>query len=142
MGAQDNGLEEAADELQVPLHTVCYLAMRAHDLMGKSESTVDEDGAEEDDPELGIREDRGTDAVEAELRSLLDDLDEEALIDLVALVWLGRDGESWDALRELARQEHNASTADYLLGTPLLADYLLEGLDRLGLDCRGDMEPG
>jgi len=69
------------------------------------------------------------------LTSLIDDLDEDAQVDLVALMWLGREDEVWSALRELAWQERTPSPAAYLLGTPLLADYLLSGLDRLGLDC-------
>ena len=122
-------------ELSVSLRTVCYLAERAHDLMGKTASTDVEDGPEDDDPDADVLEDRGHDPVEHELRSLIADLDEEAQVDLVALMWLGREDDSWATLRELAWQERTSNPAEYLLGTPLLADYLLAGLDRLGLDC-------
>ncbi|MCB4457881.1 DUF3775 domain-containing protein [Leisingera sp. McT4-56] len=54
---------------------------------------------------------------------MISDLDEEAQTDLVALMWLGREESDWQELRELAELEHNDFTADYLLGTPLLADY-------------------
>ena len=51
-------------------------------------------------------------------------------------MWLGRgdfDAESWpDALRQ-ARDTMSGTEADYLLGTPLLADYLAEGANALGL---------
>ncbi|MGH8722995.1 MAG: DUF3775 domain-containing protein, partial [Burkholderiales bacterium] len=43
--------------------------------------------------------------------------------------------DDWDdVLREVqdVREKH---TIDYLLGTPLLADYLEEGLSRFGLSC-------
>ena len=50
-------------------------------------------------------------------------------------MWLGRgdfDPREWhDALAQ-ARQIHNAHEASYLIGTPLLADYLEEGIAALG----------
>jgi hypothetical protein len=39
-----------------------------------------------------------------------------------------------------ARQRRTNPTADYLLGTPLLGDYLEEGLTQLGLTLE-DLEP-
>lgn len=121
-------------ELAVPLHTVCYLIARLHDLQGKSASTLNR-GDTDDDPQLDILEDRGADPVEDEIRSVVDDLDEEAQVDLVALLWLGRDESDWAELRALAVQERNDATADYLIGTPLVADYLASGLEALGRDC-------
>lgn len=126
---------EATVEIAVPLQTVCYIAERAHDLMGKTASTEAENSLDDEDPEADILEDRGHDPVEEELRSVIEDLDEDAQVDLVALMWLGREDEDWSTLRELAWQERTSSPASYLLGTPLLADYLLSGLDRLGFDC-------
>lgn len=54
---------------------------------------------------------------------------EDEQIDLVTLAWLGRgDGslEDWDELRAEATRVHNKRTASYLLGMPLLPDYLEE----------------
>lgn len=66
-------------------------------------------------------------------------LNEEQLQEVVALLWVGRgdyDRQSWrdalDAARELA--DERAMDA-YLVGTPLLADLLEEGLTQLGHDC-------
>lgn len=120
-------------DLRVPVRTVCFIAQRAHDLMGKVASSATE--PDEDDLAAEILEDRGQDPVEQVLRSLIDDLDEEAQVDLVALMWLGRDDDEWRSLRALAWQERSTPTADYILGTPLLADYLLAGLDKLGFEC-------
>lgn len=127
-------LDATGPELAVPLDTVCYLIARLHDLQGKSASTLSE-GDTDDDPYLAVLEDRGNDPVEDEIRSVIDDLDEEAQVDLVALLWLGRDVGEWNELRELALQEHNDATAGYLIGTPLVADYLASGLEVLGFDC-------
>lgn len=134
------GADTAPDddvELRLPLDTVCAVALRARAFLGKSASSAADEGAQEDDPEAEILEDRDEDAVEQELRQVIDDLDEEAQCDLVALMWLGRDDGDWATLRTLAEQEHTGATADYLLGTPLLSDHLLAGLDRLGLECSG-----
>jgi hypothetical protein len=65
-------------------------------------------------------------------------LDEDEQTNLVALAWVGRgtyDLSEWnEALRE-ARSEHNKRVAEYLLGLPLLGDYLEEGLAAFGENC-------
>jgi hypothetical protein len=38
-------------------------------------------------------------------------------------------------VRDEAAQAHNERTADYLLGTPLVGDFLEEGLSMLGYSC-------
>jgi hypothetical protein len=42
-------------------------------------------------------------------------------------------------VREDAARAHNERTIDYLLGTPLLGDFLGEGLSMLGYSC-GEFE--
>jgi hypothetical protein len=59
----------------------------------------------------------------------------------VALTWLGRgDGgvEDWSELRAEAARAHNRHTAGYLLGIPLLADYLEEAASLFGIECEGE----
>src|SRR6267154_678029 len=54
-------------------------------------------------------------------------MSEDEQVDLVTLTWLGRgDGTlaDWDELRAEAARVHNKRTASYLLGEPLLPDYL------------------
>jgi hypothetical protein len=54
----------------------------------------------------------------------------------VALAWIGRGTfapEDLDEAVETARNERVNATSRYLLGMPLLADYLEEGLDKLGI---------
>ncbi len=58
-------------------------------------------------------------------------------IDLVALMWLGRgdgDLDNWRELRAEASRAHNNRTASYLIGTPMLADYLEEALSLVRQD--------
>ena len=59
--------------------------------------------------------------------------DEQA--NLVALMWVGRgtyEKEEFEEAVETARAERINATSNYLLGIPLLADYLEEGLEKLG----------
>ena len=69
---------------------------------------------------------------------IINSLSEDEQIDLAALMWLGRDDYSardWPTVPEEAARAHNERTANYLLGTPLLADFLEEGLSLLGRSC-------
>jgi len=58
---------------------------------------------------------------------------------LVALAWLGRGEDSnkddWEDLVRLAYERHNDRTANYLLGMPMLADYLQEALQIFDVSC-------
>ncbi len=38
-------------------------------------------------------------------------------------------------MREEAARAHNDRTAEYLIGTPLVGDFLEEGLSKLGYSC-------
>jgi len=76
-----------------------------------------------------------------ELNVAIEDLEPDQQVTLVALMWLGRgdyEMDEWqDALEyaEQARDDTGAvSSADYLAATPLLADYLLEGLSKHGYE--------
>jgi hypothetical protein len=51
-------------------------------------------------------------------------------------MWVGRGdyrAEEWHRALADARDRWNERTAEYLIETPLLSDYLSEGLDRLGV---------
>jgi hypothetical protein len=91
-----------------------------------------------------ILEDYADDPTFEELRSFLLDQNDDELKELRALAWLGRGDfaiEEWrDGLSRVGdvRQYH---TADYLLGTPLLADFLEEGLAQFDFSC-ADFELG
>jgi hypothetical protein len=75
------------------------------------------------------------DATRAELKGFIRDMNEDEQASLVALAWIGRGSfgpEELDEALDTARTEHVNRREDYLLGMPMLADYLEEGLDRLG----------
>ena len=72
-----------------------------------------------------------------EMKNVIDDLEPDQQATVVALMWLGRgdyDFDDWDEALEYAREADGVATAEYLIATPLLADYLLEGLSLHGYD--------
>lgn len=91
-----------------------------------------------------ILESRTSDATEQELRAFIEGLNDDEKASLVAIMWIGRDTFDADDLAEAietAKHEANAPTEDYLLGIPLLSDYLEDGLDALGISVE-DAEKG
>jgi len=71
-----------------------------------------------------------------ELRAFIANLNDDEKAALTAVMWVGRetfDAEEFDEAFETARAEATAPTEDYLLGIPMLADYLEDGLNALGL---------
>jgi hypothetical protein len=76
----------------------------------------------------------GWDPSYAELKATIDDLEPDQQISLVGLMWLGRGDygpSEWERALSDARERWNVRAAEYLIGTPLLADYLADGLDQL-----------
>ncbi len=68
-----------------------------------------------------------------ELKTTIDDLEPDQQMSLVALMWVGRGDyalEEWDEALKFAEESWTDHTAEYLVGTPLLADYLAEGLQQ------------
>lgn len=125
--------------LSISPEKVCYLVIKAREYDAKDAVTEPDPASNaSDDMMVSVLEDQPDDPVESELESLISDLNEDEQIDLVALSWLGRgDGsvEDWEAIRAEAAAAHNDRTTSYLLGTPLLADYLEEAIAQFGESC-------
>jgi hypothetical protein len=88
----------------------------------------------DDDVVYGL-DDHSKDTDRSELSGFIRGLNVDEQIDLVALMWLGRgdgDLDNWRDLRAEAARAHNNRTASYLIGTPMLADYLEEALSQFG----------
>jgi len=124
---------------EISVDTVCRLIVRAREFDVKEAPSDEGEGSNAtDDGFIDVLEANQDDPVFMELKATIDSLDVDARCDLVALAWTGRGdygaGE-WREARALARQEHNNRTAAYLLGMPLLGDYLEEGLAAFDLSC-------
>ena len=88
----------------------------------------------DDDTSYGLQ-DHSKETDRSELSGFIRGLNVDEQIDLVGLMWLGRgdgDLDNWRELRSEAARAHNNRTASYLLGTPMLADYLEEALSQFG----------
>jgi hypothetical protein len=126
-------------DLSISGEKVCFVAAKARQFDAKDVLTdPGDDSNPTDDGGRAILEDHADDPVRQELVEFISGLNVDEQIDLVALAWLGRgdgDLDSWSDLRLQASEAHNARTASYLIGTPLLADYLEEALDQFGESC-------
>ena len=132
--------------LTIPLAKLAFIVEKAREY--DVEVPVDPDAATGSDPadddERQILLDTPDNPTEQELRDAIDGLNLDEREELLALLWLGRgdyDAQSWpEALRQ-ARETQSSTEAEYLLGTPLLGDYLEEGVEVLGLSLE-DFERG
>ncbi len=126
--------------LAISPEKVCFIIVKAREFDAKDELTEPDPGSNPaDDMEISVLEEHADDPVVEELTSLINALSEDEQIDLVALMWLGRDDYAagdWPAVREEAARAHNDRTAEYLIGTPLVGDFLEEGLSKLGYSCQ------
>jgi hypothetical protein len=125
--------------LTISPEKVCFIIIKAREFDVKDAVTDPDPGSNpSDDKDAAVLEDHRDDPVVEELTSLINSLSVDEQVDLVTLAWLGRDdytADDWPAVREEAAAAHNRRTASYLLGMPLLGDFLEEGLSMLGYSC-------
>ena len=80
-------------------------------------------------------DDDDDDAVEAELAATIGALDDGALTDLVALIWVGRGdftASEWGQARRAAGELGRERAPDYVTALPMVSDYLEQGLSQFG----------
>ena len=112
---------------------VCYVIAKARELDVKvAPEQLDDEGmgrileAYADDPTL------------EELKSFLEAQGDDELRELRALAWVGHGdfgADEWQEALSHMQDVREKHTIDYLLGTPLLPDYLEEGLAQFGHSC-------
>lgn len=132
-----NAVEQT--ELQISPESVCFVIIKAREFDVKNGVSVPDPGSNPaDDRMTEVLEDHEDDPVVEELTSFIEAMSDDQQIDLVALAWLGRgdySADDWQSVREEAAEAHNERTASYLLGIPMLGDFLEEGLAMLGYSC-------
>ena len=124
---------------QIATDTICRIVIKARQFDVK-EGEVDPDEASNatDDGFTDVLEDDPDDPVYLELKSFIDGLDVDDQCELIALLWIGRgdyDQSEWGRAFKVAQDERTERTAEYLLGTPLLADLLSEGMAYYDMNC-------
>jgi len=134
--------ETETPTLTIAPEKVFFILAKARQFEAKVELSDPDSGSNaSDDAMRDVLEDTGADPVRSELIGAIRDLNQDEQVDLVALAWLGRgDGDvsDWDDLRAEATRAHNNRTASYLIGMPLLAAQLEEGLSLLGYSFSDD----
>ncbi|WP_367718456.1 DUF3775 domain-containing protein [Nitratireductor sp. GISD-1A_MAKvit] len=131
-------------DLSIDPETVRLLALKARAISAAMKS--DYDGGHEHEVEIdgeagdrhqhdGLVEEEEEDLTEEEFRELISDLNVDEKAELIALAWVGRGDfelKEWTVAVEDAREFGANRIATYLLGMPMLGDWLDEGLDALG----------
>ena len=123
--------------LTIPLEKLAYIVEKAREfdaeVPGEIEDTV---SSAVDDGEREVLLDTPDNPTAVELREALESLNADEREELLALTFLGRgdfDGAAWNEALAQARRTVTETEPSYLMGTPLLADYLEEAVGLLGL---------
>lgn len=117
---------------------VCFIVVKARELESEDEGVEADASNASDDGFVSVLTEEAFDTVRQEIVSFIEAMDEEEQAELVALMWVGRgdfSAEEWNVAVAQARARREGSTADYLLGVPLLASYLESGLGEFGETC-------
>jgi hypothetical protein len=122
--------------LTISLEKLAYIITKAREF-DVEVPPVDEDSGSNpsDDAEWDVLQASADNPTYQELVDAINGLGDPERIELLALTWLGRGDytkEEWREALEEARRIHDEKETQYLIGTPLLADYLEEGLSQLG----------
>lgn len=127
--------------LDVNPDTVCRLIDLAREFHAQEAVVIPEEpGSPADDWAGNILAAHADDATLDEFRSIIADLEPDQQQQVVGLLWIGRGDfgiDEWDEVLAQAADAWNERTADYLIGTPLVADFLEEGLDQIGFGDEG-----
>lgn len=125
--------------MDIAVDKICDLIVRAREFDVKEAISDPDSGSNPgDDNVIDVLQDTSDDSIEEQLHEMIEGLNEDEKLDLVTLVWIGRgdfEADEWDDARTEARSQATTSTANYLLGTPNLADLLDEGLALIGRSC-------
>jgi hypothetical protein len=128
----DRRADKSVPELGLPLDTVAFIILKAREYDVKEADSDPDDGSNPaDDGQTDVLVDKADDPAAEELLGAINGLRDDQKARLVALAWLGRGTYGLDEWKEAvmtARQEHGVRPGEYLLGLPLLGDYLEDGL--------------
>jgi len=123
--------------LSISPEKVFFVVVKAREFAAKDAVTDPEPSSSgTDNHMIAVLEDHEEDPAFDEAHEFINALSEDEQIDLVTLAWLGRGeytADDWDEVRAEAADAHNERTAEYLLGMPLMPDYLEAGLELLDI---------
>lgn len=129
---------------EINIDKVCFVIALAREWESEDEGIeADASNPTDDQAASALTEDAYA-ATRQELAAFIAACDDDEKDELVALAWVGRGdytAQEWPAAVAEAKARREINTADYLLGMPLLAAYLEEGLSEFELSCE-DFEEG
>jgi hypothetical protein len=117
---------------------VCFVVTKSRELLAEDEGAKRDDSNPSDDGFSVILTDAADRPARLELVEFIEGFDADELDALVALVWIGRgdfERDDWRAAIALARERREGDTAKYLLGLPLLPNYLEDALSAFDRSC-------
>ena len=132
-----------------PLETLCRIILRAREYDAQTPTDYDDDETadtvdDEDEGSLSVLDDKINDSVEEELRTILEDLGEDQLAEVLAFCWVGGgtyEVSDWDEAcqeaQEMAEDGGAEAVIDELLEMPLLPSVLESGMAAFDLSCDG-----
>ena len=120
----------------IDVSKICFIIAKAHAFDAQDEVVEEDFGSgPQDETFRGVLDARADDSTVEELKDAIAQLNIDEQCQLVALAWVGRGDYTKDEWREavrIAAQRHTEHTAEYLIGMPLLGEYLEAGLDAFG----------
>lgn len=125
--------------LSVNPETVCFLIAKAHEFHAKEGVVIPEvPNSPADDWGRQVLADHLDDYSYREMTYVMNELEPDQQYEVLALMWLGRgdyEVDEWENALDDARDGWNRQVINNMIATPMLADYLAEGLDLLGYRC-------
>ncbi|WP_395647891.1 DUF3775 domain-containing protein [Terricaulis sp.] len=129
--------EPSVESLDISRETLAFIIVEARALDVQNATGGPGDGGSPgEDGATGLF-DGGDGATASELSSAIRRLSADEQVALVALTWIGRgdfDAADWEEAKATARERRVGPTSRYLMGIPLLGDYLEEGAAALGVN--------
>jgi hypothetical protein len=122
---------------------ICFVIAKSRELLSEDVGVERDASNSSDDGFSSVLTDAGDRPARLELVEFIEGLDADELDALVALVWIGRgdfDRADWRAAVKSAGERREGKTAPYLMGMPLLPEYLEEALSAFDQSCRGFAE--
>ncbi|KTD14946.1 DUF3775 domain-containing protein [Legionella israelensis] len=124
--------------LNINPEMVCSLIVKAREFHAKEEVTFSEENpqTEYEYDWAQILADHQDDFTYLEVKNVIKSLSYDEQIDLLSLMYLGRDDfDDWESAHQAAINNFIPNLTDYLLAHPYIADYWESALDILEYNC-------
>ena len=130
--------ENEPDMPEIAVDKVCFVATMSRALAAQDEGVSPDASNPADDREAVALTSAADRPTRRELTQFIEALDADEQDALVALAWIGRgdfEADDWRSAVAEAARRREGPTAAYLLGVPLLPDYLADALSAFDQSC-------